>query len=881
MKSSLKLFVLIGLLLASLLPVENVLARGQHTELLQEQPESDCEEMQLIFIVDQSGSMSEITQGYPPSDPNGLRFSGPNEAVNTLSALRYQTYRTATIRVAMVYFGTQASAGMDWTELDVYSEAEHQQLKQNLALSFEPVEAQGDTNALGAFQFASSLFNRVPSPADGCPKRAVIVLTDGMPYVDIDGFDFGTHMAELQNYVEQYMSTPEHQIYVIGIDLQNRFWDRVKPYWEDVTGDPNKVVQAKDQAEMAGFIIRFAEEAARGLKRTSPGAIVECVSGGSLPIPPFVQQFKLTLIKPSPALHLELFDENGNEVQPNGTDIILEGFDEPIESLTIQNPQPGLWDLRTRLPANAKERCQAQLIYFKATGKNIFPNDQDKLAQFQRMPIVFKVVDSASDNPLPSYTNPKYALKTEASLVGPSKQEQQLSLTAKPDQQEYSGEIIPLEVGPSQLEVRAVTNNPDSSELVIFDEIAATVQVQPVQFTLIEKPSGPVEQYQEVILRFAPVTDGKTPLVLDLPIVASATVSYEGEASDLPLTLEDDGAYQAELLVEQAGTYVVDYQASVEAPPPYGKINLEAGQATFDIIPVFLIKAEFVKPTSDNFIATNYFFQPIGLDLQVQLVDENGDEVAPGAVGLANPTAPLELSLLDSDFNDLGLDVALNNTGKPGLFSLAPNTLGPGQYQIQVKPATTLGEGYAWADESWSKELNGSINPIAYSLVLAALVALIFLIWMIVHGVRIRSHPLSGYIRIYELKAPLAAVEDAAPYPYSVLEQDLPKRNKVIITPDSGLAGFLQRLPLIGRLIPVSGSIKRLIVTSPDKNYSDSGRARVTIEYSGDVPQTVDLEPGQEAVPLHMNYHIEKDPRPKRTYSMDDGLPEEHAPGQF
>jgi hypothetical protein len=152
--------------------------------------------------------------------------------------------------------------------------------------------------------------------------------------------------------------------------------------------------------------------------------------------------------------------------------------------------------------------------------------------------------------------------------------------------------------------------------------------------------------------------------------------------------------------------------------------------------------------------------------------------------------------------------------------------------------------------------------------------------YVVVIEIKARQHPLSGSIKIYELRAPSAAVEGATPYRYSLLERELPKRNRTIITSGTGIVGFLQSLPLIGRFMPTDSAIKRLIVTSPDKNYSTVGKARVRIEYRGDSPQTVDLEPGQSAVPLHMGYYIEKDPRSGGS-RWEEGLLEEGAPGQF
>ena len=164
------------------------------------------------------------------------------------------------------------------------------------------------------------------------------------------------------------MTPSGHRIYVIGIDKANNYWQDVKPYWDKVTGDPGKVVKADNEAHMGSLVIGIAEELARTLRPSigRPDYVIQCVAD-KVAVPPFVQQVKLTLVKPSRDLHLVVLDESGRALDPSRSDIsvLVDGYDEPIESLTVLGPQPGIWTITTRLPADAVGRCQIPHALFQ------------------------------------------------------------------------------------------------------------------------------------------------------------------------------------------------------------------------------------------------------------------------------------------------------------------------------------------------------------------------------------------------------------------------------------------------------------------------------------------------------------------------------------
>src|SRR5215213_9393751 len=109
-------------------PARLVIAQGSP-------PAGACNQLQAVFVVDQSGSMFGDPSQVPPlpaSDPQQLRLFGTQRAVDTLGTLRYQSYRGADISVAVLDFGDTTALRLPWTHLTPTNDAEQQQQQQTL-----------------------------------------------------------------------------------------------------------------------------------------------------------------------------------------------------------------------------------------------------------------------------------------------------------------------------------------------------------------------------------------------------------------------------------------------------------------------------------------------------------------------------------------------------------------------------------------------------------------------------------------------------------------------------------------------------------------------------------------------------------------------------
>jgi hypothetical protein len=803
-----------------------------------------CNELQVIFIVDQSGSMFGFTDNtgrfVPPTDPLGLRFAAPENAFDRLGAYRYQRYEDANIQFAVIYFGDRAQTQIPWTEITPESRAEFESLQQAVSPLFPLGNSLGETLVQAPFEIASSLFIQVEPQVDGCPTRAVIVITDGQPYVSTAGFNWQNHLRGVDSYVQQYMPPPDHRIYVIGVDEGNRYWPATRPFWEDITGDPDRVFRAQNQSEMASLILRITSELMRTL---GEGLVSGCVNeDGILDVPGSMQKIYISLSKWDASVHLEVQDALGRVININNyssfSDVEFEGITEPIETIIIENPHPGPWQVLTTIPAALQDACAVSFDALTAVKKPIAPIDGDQLIQFRKTSLQFQLVD-ANGNPLPDYNSPDYDLQMDVKIWN-SGVEKFITSGANPGQVYINNDFIPLDPGQTALSVTATSRNRQGERFTILnDETLATFTVLPVTFELLTGPSpgAILEQYVEFPLSFALVAGNSQPISIDLPLRLNASITHvdSGEQFTLNLPLSADDTYNANFTPGKPGEYRLEYTAAVDTPQTQ---VITEGELSWNVFPVIRMSVDFVSPKS--MVATDPFLNPTGLEIQIQLIGDDGQPVTASAMGVADPNAIFSVKVLDGDGNELS-GHALIQTGTPGGYQLRRNELGHGNYTVVIEPIAVPARGYAWEQISWQTELNGTINPLFYTyLILAILLALALLLFIIVQ-IQVRLHPLSGKIQILAAESDM----DGNTFMRPIYTASLPSRNRVTLRPNiSHEAG---------------ATIKRIKLKSPNKRAAETRTANVEIQHTDGSKWTGPLPPNSPTQP-RAAYTIVKDP---------------------
>ncbi|MBP1464450.1 VWA domain-containing protein [Candidatus Chloroploca sp. M-50] len=821
-----------------------------------------CSELQVVFLVDQSGSMSDAQA---PSDPNGLRYLGPQRAIEVLSTLRYQSYTDSKMQVSVVNFGTQPATALDWFELDATNQAQHQQLQQALAPAFFAANL-GFTNHRAAFENASALFaviedpGRIPTPGDLCPTRAVIMLTDGAPQLTFnDPSDFhATHLNDLSRYVRQFMPLPQYQIYVIGVDTTNNYWSTVRPFWEQIAGDPSRVVRVTTPEEMSAYVLSIAEDLTRSLALGTGGAVptTACITDGRLVVPPFVQELRLTLIKPRDDITLQVEDAPGRLLVPSRTDVVVElqGRNEPIETLIVRQPQPGIWNVLTQLPPPpTPDACQIRMFAFSAAVQASTPAPADTV-QFKQLPLSLKIADGSGTS-LPNYGS-QYPLEVEARLVSATEPISVIvDLEREPDYT-YSGKLTPLSAGPHRLEVRAASRDPEGNSVMVMDfKPVANLDIAPVNLELHGFTTTRLPQHGTTPISLT-LTTPQGPVRLDLPFELTANLGLPG-GSSVALLPQDlgNGIYQIDLIPDQVGIYRFSYRGTVATPS--GEVELGTGTLDFEVFPTTRINAQLVTPTGGSFVATDWRLQPTGLTLDVQLVDEAGNQVSPGAIRAADQQQVLRATVLDTQQRVVLDNVILEGLGRPGLFRLDAANLGRGTYTVIIEPLAPLGEGFVWSNPNWSHSLAGRISPLFFAAVAGGLLLIASVIGMGLGIRRRRRCPLSGFIRIYQD----LPTSDGDTYQKEIYKAQLPGRNKVVLTPSGGLIGWLERLlrmPLgRGRMLP----FKLIVVRCRNEDDAKAKRAHLEITLTNGKPLSITLGPDTPPRSLPDGSMLEKGPR--------------------
>lgn len=822
-----------------------------------------CDEAQILFISDQSGSMSELhgdPKVIPPTDPQGARFDGVRAAIEQAGVLRLRSYLTATIKVAVVHFGDSTRTQLPWTTLEVGTDDDLTKLMQIFASSLAPVSSMGNTNQGAAFQYASSLFNQVRSPVGGCPIRLVMVLTDGEPYLDREGFSVAQHLADLVTFTKQYMPSGDFKIYVAGLDKNDYYWTRNVTYWQQIAGDPARARRVASVDDLNAFLIDALTKALegderngiRGLQTLGSDATIVCVTGKTIDIPPYQQQVRLTYIKSDKKLTLDVADETGQLLSPLRSDVSVKsiGRDTTIEVLEVARPKPGRWTVQSQIPTPTSDSCKLRLIRFDAVGKLVAPGPSDKIVQFKRAPIRVQLVD-ASGASLPAYSDPKYALRTDFNLTRAGSAA--LPMTLIPTGTlAFAGDFLPLEAGTNQVLVKAQSRNVDGSDYTVFDKSVGAFGVEPVSLALLDRPAGAVPQYRQVTLRFGVQAAGQP---VDLDLKTTLSLSITGPAGTLPFTQSAltnvPGGFVAGFTPDKAGNYTIVYRANVDLPSGR-QVTLTEETIRIEASPATLVRLKFVEPSGDAFIATDYLNRPTGLPLQVMLVDEGDKEVNPSSMGVGDVGNLFQVKVVDPKTKETSTKtpVRLVQTNG-GNFRLDANTLGAGAYEVRVDTSATLNPRYVWETTSWTRTVVGQINPLVFALLGAVVVILLLVALLVMSLARAMRHPLSGSIHIL---MPRTAIDDEGNSVTRLQEIDRWQLNR---------RWNSQRL--VGGLAPGRGVIQHLRVRCESAGQATSGACKVYVKVKGQKLRSFSLLAQQEAQLTGSDLRIAKNYKPRST----------------
>lgn len=150
----------------------------------------NCYSLDVVFLIDQSQSMSIKTNVGPASDAIGLRKSAVDWVINWLGDNVLAYCPDAFHRIGVVSWGSRAKTRIDASELiaprTMNEWVEKRDVIKNLVVLYNQDNALGNTNPFIAFEKAKEILDQFASEpfGDHPRKRVVVFLTDGVPYYD-------------------------------------------------------------------------------------------------------------------------------------------------------------------------------------------------------------------------------------------------------------------------------------------------------------------------------------------------------------------------------------------------------------------------------------------------------------------------------------------------------------------------------------------------------------------------------------------------------------------------------------------------------------------------------------------------------------------------
>ena len=159
--------------------------------------------LDIVLVLDQSGSMSYNFAGEDTDNPNERRQYAMKQAVNEFID---SVAESSGHRLAIVTFGGEANIRNQWTEVNAYSA---EQLKGSVN-GLPPYIYSAATNVEDGMTKAASLMNDARQGVE----RVVIVFTDGVPTTSSE---FDTGVANRAIETAKDLKDDDVQIYTVGI----------------------------------------------------------------------------------------------------------------------------------------------------------------------------------------------------------------------------------------------------------------------------------------------------------------------------------------------------------------------------------------------------------------------------------------------------------------------------------------------------------------------------------------------------------------------------------------------------------------------------------------------------------------------------------------
>lgn len=341
----------------------------------------DCAGVDLLLIIDQSGSMSGVGD-VPGNDPQARRIEAAHQVIEQLGANRIQFCPSAVHRLAVIGFGDgdtleqKTRVELEFTEFgfDPKDKLGWERIRAALKAKIE-ARRMGYTDFASAFTRAKALFGPLGPVAGDTKvrKQAIILLTDGGACVanlgcqdGQDGMDRPKYLREMRDQIDtNFPFTPGRGMYLWVVSMQDQGEDylakpgstsgeTVEQYWQNLAashgGKLFRLSKNREDVPATFFQILLTS----GLVETGNVKPVPC---GTHYIEPYSESVTFTFFKNSSAINVsiqhtmadkrELIFIDGQATLPDF--VRDENYSYTpggnVENYVIQRPELGAWTL--------------------------------------------------------------------------------------------------------------------------------------------------------------------------------------------------------------------------------------------------------------------------------------------------------------------------------------------------------------------------------------------------------------------------------------------------------------------------------------------------------------------------------------------------------
>jgi hypothetical protein len=689
--------------------------------------------------------------GVPTNDPLDLRFYATQFAAEWLGSDRLRVHNNADYRIAIAHFGSQAraqrftSAGGSghWQEIAPDSEENWLPLSRELQTALGPDAFGGHlgwTLPLLGFEEAQQLFNELSS--DPTRRRAIIVLTDGLPFDEGESSGFyAGHFDDLERFIRDQFPSPEYLIYTVAMnDSSQPYWSISEPYWQRITGNRAEKVETNDDVGVLfrEILLELTSDIATDVRYTD----VE-VEPGEVVIPPYLESVEFTffLSDPSDVPQLKI---NGAEVDPESADgVTRSGDGTPIQTVRVQDPEPGRWFVDVNPPDT---NVNIVMRTINAEGRLLQPVGAQP--QYIPLQIQYQMVDSRG-NPLRQYTDDRYDLFITATVESGS-ESWEIELN-KQDDNVYLADFTPVLAAPHTINVHAESEDIEGNKIQVYDgPIGSGFTVEPVTFAALELPAGG-RQYEPFTVTYELLDFHDRRVTEDVNLDAMITVSHGTATDEVDLTHQPDGSYTAVYTPTNNGPHTLNIYAEITGDDGKTYVLADEESARFDVSLTHLLSVRIVPPENLEQWDTELWFQRIPLELKVEIVGDNDQRVDLNEAFTGSPTNALTISVHDQE--DVSYPDALKPaTTSQGLYTAETTELGIGQYEITVQTDATLNEGFMFDQQKDSITFSRIRHPWHIPILIGLIGTIIALILLFIAWRRyqhaLQVHPAVGDLRI-------------------------------------------------------------------------------------------------------------------------------------